>query len=188
MTRSQVPFFDIEGVLTFPMERFQDKRGNSIKLNLLSRQEISGTQLSTILISENLGTGIIRGLHFQIPPFQEEKYISCTKGKIFDVIVDLRQFSETYLKWASIELSESDNFGLILPEGVAHGYQSLTNTSSVVYHLTSSYSHEHAISLSFRDPNLGINWPLALSEASDFDLNGMALDFCANAYNRALLS
>jgi dTDP-4-dehydrorhamnose 3,5-epimerase len=110
-------------------------------------------------ISYNKKKGTLRGMHYQIPPFEEAKIISCTKGSIYDVAVDLRRYSPTYCQWVAIELSEK-NFKIIyVPRGCAHGFQTFEDNTIVNYQMTEFFHPECAKGLRWDDPQLKIEWP-----------------------------
>ena len=118
-------------------------------------------------LSKNRGT--IRGCHFQMPPFLETKIIFCTKGRLFDVGVDLRKNSETYLKYFSLELSPENKKFLIVPDGFAHGFQTLEENTEIFYLVTQRYSPSHDNGINPFDPLVNIKWPLKCSNISDKD-------------------
>lgn len=113
--------------------------------------------------------GTVRGLHFQNPPFSEEKLVSCLRGKIYDVAIDLRQNSETFLQWHGEILSESNYKALLIPRGFAHGFQALTDDCELLYLHTAPYSKEHEDALNVFDKRLNILWPLEVTELSSRD-------------------
>lgn len=115
--------------------------------------------------------GAVRGLHFQYPPHEEVKIVSCIHGEIFDVAVDLRRSSPTYLHWHGVILSASNRQSLLIPEGYAHGFQTLTEDCELIYLHTASYAPESEGALNVLDSTLGISWPLAVSELSERDRN-----------------
>lgn len=104
--------------------------------------------------------GIIRGLHFQFPPFSETKLVRCIRGAILDVFVDLRLDSPTFGEWDSIELSEENKRMIFIPRGFAHGFCTLTSESEVLYKVDNTYDKEHEGGLLWNDPDLGIDWPV----------------------------
>lgn len=108
--------------------------------------------------TEQIGT--VRGLHYQVPPHAEMKLIRCIRGKVFDVAVDLRETSETFLQWYSVELSDRKPEMILIPEGFAHGFQVLETGSELLYLHTAIYASESERGLRFDDPKLGITWPL----------------------------
>lgn len=114
--------------------------------------------------------GTIRGLHFQNPPFAEVKIIKCIRGAIFDVIVDNRKDSPTYRKWEGVELTESNDRMMYVPEGFAHGFQSLTDDVEMIYFHTEYYEKSSEDGLRYDDPKIGITWPTEVTEVSARDL------------------
>ncbi len=104
--------------------------------------------------------GIVRGLHFQLPPFTETKFVRCVKGKIIDVFVDLRKNSPTFGEWDSIVLSEENKKGIVIPRGFAHGYCTLTEFSDVLYKVDNYYHPEAESAILWNDPDININWPV----------------------------
>lgn len=103
--------------------------------------------------------GIIRGLHFQLPPFAETKMVRCVNGSVLDVFVDLRKDSETFGQWDSIELSADNKKMIFIPRGFAHGFCTLTEVSEVVYKVDNFYSQENERGLLWNDKTVGITWP-----------------------------
>ena len=114
--------------------------------------------------------GTIRGLHFQVAPALEAKLVRCTRGSIFDVVVDLRPDSPTYRAWFGTVLSADDGRMLYVPEGCAHGCQSLDDQTEIYYLASAYYSPGDARGLRFDDPAFGIQWPLGVASISDQDL------------------
>lgn len=113
--------------------------------------------------------GILRGLHFQFPPYAETKLVRCVRGAVFDVFVDLRPESPTHGQWDAIELSEDNCCMILIPRGFAHGFCTLTDESEVLYKVDSPYSHEHEGGLLWSDPTLNIAWPEAEPFLSEKD-------------------
>lgn len=113
--------------------------------------------------------GSVRGLHFQHPPHAETKIVICIKGEIFDVAVDLRKGSPTFLRWHGEKLSASNRKSLLVPEGFAHGFQTLTEDCELIYLHSASYSPEAEGGLNVLDPRLAIDWPLGIAELSERD-------------------
>lgn len=105
-------------------------------------------------------SGVLRGLHFQVPPAAQAKLVACTQGVIFDVAVDIRPDSATFGKYVSAELSAKNGHQLYVPEGFAHGYLTLTDNCLVQYKVTAYYSPEDERGLAWNDPEIGIAWPL----------------------------
>lgn len=115
--------------------------------------------------------GTLRGLHYQLAPHEEAKLIRCTRGEIFDVIVDLRPDSASYRRWQSFELSSQNGRQLYVPAGFAHGFQTLCDDVEVNYLISARYKPEYAAGIRYDDPALGIGWPLSIAEISERDLS-----------------
>ena len=112
-------------------------------------------------LSQNFRKGTVRGMHYQRAPHAEAKLVRCVNGAVYDAIIDLRPESPTYLKWTAAELTRENRRMLYVPEGFAHGYQSLADDSEVLYLVTESYSPEFEAAVRWNDPLFGISWPLA---------------------------
>jgi len=119
--------------------------------------------------SERRGT--VRGLHYQVAPRAECKLVRCVRGSIFDVIVDLRPSSPTRLQWVAVNLSADNRSALFVPEGFAHGFQTLKDRSEVLYQVSEFYSPEYERGLRWNDPAFAINWPIAATIISERDQN-----------------
>jgi dTDP-4-dehydrorhamnose 3,5-epimerase len=115
--------------------------------------------------------GTLRGLHYQLAPASEAKLVRCTRGAIFDVVLDLRPSSATYGKWYGVSLSAENGKMLYLPEGCAHGWQSLEDGSEMHYMASAFYSPEHARGIRYDDPRYAVRWPLPVSSISEQDRN-----------------
>lgn len=113
--------------------------------------------------------GTVRGMHFQHPPHAEMKLVTCLRGAIWDVVVDLRAGSPTFLKWHAEELSAGNHRALLIPKGCAHGYQTLTEDCELLYLHSVVYTPSAEAGLNAKDTALAINWPLAIAEISDRD-------------------
>lgn len=119
--------------------------------------------------SLSLTRGTVRGLHFQHHPFSEDKIVSCLAGKIFDVAVDLRKGSPTFLRWFGIILSDKNRMSLVIPAGFAHGFQALDDHSEVLYFVTAPFDAQSEGGLNPLDTRLGIKWPLSCTSISERD-------------------
>ncbi|AUB84161.1 dTDP-4-dehydrorhamnose 3,5-epimerase family protein [Candidatus Thiodictyon syntrophicum] len=113
--------------------------------------------------------GTVRGMHFQYPPHTETKFVSCLRGAVFDVAVDLRRGSTTFLRWHAAILSADNHQTILIPEGCAHGFQTLTDDCELLYLHTAAYQPSAEGGLNPRDPRLGIHWPEVLTEVSSRD-------------------
>ncbi len=120
--------------------------------------------------------GTVRGMHFQYPPYGEVKFVSCLRGEVFDVAVDLRRHSPTFLHWHAEILSEHNYRTLVIPEGFAHGFQSLTDHCEMLYFHTAPYHPESEGALNALDPRLAIVWPLKAVELSVRDREHVMLN------------
>ena len=119
------------------------------------------TDLVQRSISFNARAGTLRGMHFQMPPHIETKTVRCTRGAIFDVLVDLREGSPTYGQWHGEELTADNRLMIYIPKGFAHGFQSLVDNTEVDYEITPAYVPGAAAGFRFDAPALGISWPIA---------------------------
>jgi len=113
--------------------------------------------------------GAIRGMHFQYPPRAEIKIVKCLCGSVFDVVIDLRQGSSTFLKWHGEILSVDNMKMMSIPEGFAHGFQTVEGNCELLYFHTEFYSHEHEGGVRYDDPKIGIKWPLEVTDVSERD-------------------
>lgn len=174
---SRVDLGALQGVLLYSGKVSADSRGSFIKFFEKNPCKSRGfdPDINSLAISSNVEQGTIRGLHFQSPPYEEEKLISCFQGNIFEVIVDLRRDSPTVGKWAGIEVGDAEPVTLCLPKGIAHGYQTLTPGVKMLYGLSSEFNQEHSYSLNYADDNLNIIWPLPVKEISEKDSRGVTL-------------
>lgn len=118
----------------------------------------------------------VRGLHYQNSPYTETKIVTCVKGEIFDVAVDLRKSSPTFLKWFGLSLSAKNQLSLLIPDGFAHGFQVIENDSEMIYLHTEEYVKESEGGLNVLDPMIGISWPSDPINLSDRDKNFPFID------------
>ena len=122
------------------------------------------------------GRGTVRGLHFQVPPHAEIKIVACLRGAVFDVAVDLRQGSPSYLQWHGDVLSQDNDASLLIPEGFAHGFQTLGQDCELLYFHTASYTPQAESGLNALDPRLAIEWPEIVTQRSKRDLDLPVID------------
>jgi len=159
------------GALLIEPELLRDERGffaRTFCSEELHKQGVS-SQIVQCNISYNRLRGTLRGMHFQREPRAEEKLVSCIRGAIFDVIVDLREGSPTLGKWFGVELSADNHRLLYVPKGLAHGFQTLTDDAEVYYQMSEFYSPAHASGVRYDDPALKIIWPLPVTVISEKD-------------------
>jgi len=115
--------------------------------------------------------GSVRGMHYQLPPFREIKMVRCIRGKVFDVIIDIRKDSATFLQWFGVELSPEAMNMLYIPVGFAHGFQTLSDNSEMIYHHSEFYTPGAEGGIKYNDPAINIKWPLEATSISERDLN-----------------
>ncbi len=162
---------DLDDVLLICAERIADARGCFMRL--IDRKELSERGLVHDFVQQSLAynalPGTLRGLHYQLAPFGETKLILCTKGSLFDVLVDVRRNSPTFGKWTSIVLDAGAHATLYVPSGFAHGYQTLQPDTEVLYHITPEHEPAAAAGINYADPSLAIPWPIPNPIVSDRD-------------------
>lgn len=162
----------LKGSFIIEIEKLEDERGffartwdqkkfNEIGLN---------SEISQCSISFNKKIGTLRGMHYQKEPYQEVKIVHCTKGKIFDVIIDLRKDSETFNDWFGLELSLENHKILYVPKGFAHGFQTLENNTEVFYQISTEHMPEYSRGKLWNDPMFNIPWPIRPPIISEKDL------------------
>ena len=143
-------------------------------------RELSGLSPNLRVVQANLSTtlglGSLRGLHYQAAPALEAKLVRCLRGRVYDVAVDLRAGSPTFLKWHGVELSEDAPLALFIPEGFAHGFQVLSEQAQLLYFHTAAWSADCEGGLRHDDPMLAIRWPLSAAAISDRDRHHPLLD------------
>lgn len=164
---------EIEGAYRLELEKHSDQRGFFSRV--WCRNEFEEHGLVSEVVQANLShtrvKGTIRGLHFQKHPHGETKLIQCTLGAIFDVIVDLRPDSPTYMRWLSEELSGENYKMVYVPKGCAHGFQSLADNTEVYYLVSAFYAPEAEGGVRYDDPAFEIDWPLPVTDISEKDRN-----------------
>lgn len=168
----------LQDALIIESEPYKDYRGAFSRLFCARELEQIGHRKSIVQINHSLTrkTGTVRGMHFQYPPFAEIKIVKCLGGSVFDVVIDLRRHSPTFLKWHG-EILSADNMKMMyVPEGFAHGFQTLEDYSELLYLHTEFYSPEHEDALRFDDPVIGIKWPVQITETSKRDRDHLYLD------------
>ena len=168
----------IEGVLILQNSRFEDERGSFSRIFCNSELEVilGDRQIKQINHSYTRLKGTVRGMHFQYPPAAEMKIIFCIKGGVFDVAVDLRRESPTQYKWHAETLAEADNKAIVIPEGCAHGFQTLQADTELLYLHTNYYIKESESGVKFDDPELAIEWPEKITCVSEKDASHKKID------------
>jgi dTDP-4-dehydrorhamnose 3,5-epimerase len=172
---SDASISDVKVITSTP---YQDHRGAFARWYCTDElaEVLQQRTIRQINFSETLTVGAIRGLHFQSFPSAEMKIVRCIKGRVFDVAVDIRANSRTFLKWMAIELSEANHRAIMIPEGFAHGFQVLETDSKLLYLHTALYDPKAEGGVRYNDPEVGINWPLDPSDLSARDLSHRLID------------
>lgn len=151
----------IKGAFFIQIEPLEDERGFFARS--WCQEQFKSHGLKTRLVQCNISfshkKGTLRGLHYQTVPHEEAKLVRCTKGAIYDVIIDLRPQSLTYKQWLAVELSTDNRKMLYIPEGIAHGFQTLTDNAEVFYQMSEFYHPECAAGVRWDDPAFSIRWP-----------------------------
>jgi dTDP-4-dehydrorhamnose 3,5-epimerase len=162
----------LAGVCTIMIERHTDQRGSFGRT--FCREEFSGHGLAAEFVqastSFNLRAGTLRGMHYQKEPHAEAKLVRCVRGKIHDVVADLRQSSSSFLQWERFDLHGGGNTMIYVPPGCAHGFQTLVDDTEVFYQMSVPYCATAADGFRFDDPAFGITWPLPVTVMSVRDL------------------
>lgn len=152
----------LKGAFVIDLERREDERGFFARSWCIEEFEKHGlnTKLVQCNISFNIKKGTLRGMHYQTEPFPEAKLARCTMGAIYDVIIDLRPDSSTFKQWVSVELSAENHRALYIPEGFAHGFQTLEDNTEVFYQMSEFFHPECARGIRWDDPAFGVEWPV----------------------------
>ena len=168
MRHSIVSETSLAGLKVFERKPFGDDRGYFSRLFCAKELAAAGWNkpVSQINYSVTRTRGTIRGMHFQYPPNAEMKLVSCLRGEVWDVVVDIRAGSPTLMKWHSEVLSSSNCRALLIPEGFAHGFQALTDNCELIYIHSNEYSPTAEAGINAEDPMLSVNWPLPLEKIS----------------------
>ena len=163
----------LQGAWIIDPEWREDLRGGFARSFCVREFEAVGLPTTFVQcnMSRNTIRGTLRGLHWQEAPFAEGKLVRCTRGAVYDVMVDIRPHSPTYMQYLGVELSEQNGRAVYIPEGFAHGYQSLTNDSEVFYMVTASYHPPASSGLRWNDPAIAIDWPIGQPILSERDSN-----------------
>ncbi|EKQ70560.1 dTDP-4-dehydrorhamnose 3,5-epimerase [Leptolyngbyaceae cyanobacterium JSC-12] len=161
----------LKGAFIIDLELRADHRGGFARTFCAKEFEANGLKptVAQCNLSFNHKAGTLRGMHYQIPPAAETKLVRCTKGAIYDVIIDLRPDSPTFRQHIGVELTADNRRSLYVPEMFAHGYQSLTDDSEVVYQVGEFYTPGYERGLRYDDPVFGIEWPLPVTVISEKD-------------------
>lgn len=168
---------NVEDVIIIEPKVFGDHRGWFTETYSKEKFKEHGVKIDFIQDNHSFSAQkcTLRGLHFQLNPKAQTKLVRCTKGKVLDVAVDLREGSPTYKKWIAVELTEENKKQLLIPKGFAHGFLTLTDDVEVQYKVDEYYSPENDRSIRFDDPDIGVIWGVDSPILSDKDLNAPLL-------------
>ncbi|SFP04810.1 dTDP-4-dehydrorhamnose 3,5-epimerase [Mesorhizobium sp. NFR06] len=157
----EVRTLDLEGVLEIVPKRHGDARGYFCETWNAERFAQAGIDLTFVQDnhSYSAAAGVLRGLHYQLPPRAQDKLLRVVRGSVFDVVVDIRRSSPTFGKWSALEVSAEKGNQILVPKGYAHGFVTLVPDTEILYKVTDTYSPEHDRSIRFDDPAVGIAWP-----------------------------
>ena len=178
MNRLTITDLPIAGLKCVERQPLGDERGFFARLFCADELRGAGWRDAIAQINHTMTArkGTVRGLHFQRPPHAEMKLVSCIRGEVFDVAVDLRRGSPTFLKWHAERLSAENGHAMLIPEGFAHGFQTLTDDAELFYCHSAAFAPAAEGSLNPRDPKLAIRWPLPIADMSARDSQAAMLD------------
>lgn len=178
MSRFTVTTLPLSGLKRIDRQRLGDSRGYLSRL--FCAQELASAgwykPIAQINHTYTAQRGTLRGMHYQRPPHAEMKLVSCIQGKVWDLAIDLRAASPTFLQWHAELLTADNNRALLIPEGFAHGFQTLTDDVQLLYCHSSAHNPEAEGTLNAQDPRLAIKWPIAITQISIRDTNHKLID------------
>lgn len=171
ITRFDIHAMPISGLQLLQRKPIGDERGYLERLFCADELQrlMPGRHIVQINHTFTANRGTVRGMHFQHPPYAETKFVSCLRGEIFDVAVDIRHDSPTFLQWHAEILSAENHKTLVIPEGFAHGFQTLSDNCEMLYFHTAPYYAQAEDGLNAKDPKLAIKWPLDMTSLSERD-------------------
>lgn len=171
MSRFTLTQLPLAGLYAVERQRLSDSRGDLSRIFCAEELASIGwiQPIAQINHTHTLRRGTVRGLHFQIPPYAEAKLVSCIRGVVWDVALDLRRESATFLQWHARELGADNGCALLIPQGFAHGFQALTDDAEMLYCHSQAYAPKAEAGIHPLDPRLSITWPLPISDMSSRD-------------------
>ena len=171
MSRLRIVETPIQGLKIVERVRLSDERGFLSRMFCADELRMAGWNkpIAQINQTQTRRPGAVRGLHFQFPPHAEMKLVNCVGGEVFDVAVDLRRGSPTFLNWFGISLSAENGRALLIPEGLAHGFQVVSPESELIYFHSAPYHAASEGAVHVADPRVGISWPQPIAELSARD-------------------
>ncbi|MDZ4787299.1 MAG: dTDP-4-dehydrorhamnose 3,5-epimerase [bacterium] len=163
----------LEGAYIIDIEKHEDERGIFARTFCVDGFKKHGLESKFVQanLSFNYKKGTLRGMHFQKSPYEEDKLVRCTKGSLFDVIIDLRRDSPTYKQWVGVELTEENRRALFIPKGFAHGYITLEDSTEINYMVTQVYTPDADTGVRYNDQLFAIEWPIEPVVISKKDAN-----------------
>jgi len=178
MSRFEIISTPLSDLVVVQRMAIEDQRGFLSRLFCFEELQAHGWAGEVKQINHTLtrDVGVVRGMHHQIPPKAEAKLVSCIRGAVWDVALDLRKNSPTFLKWHAQEISAANKRAMLIPPGFVHGFQSLTTDCELIYFHSEAYDANLERGLMPLDPILKISWPLQISSMSQRDLNHPLLD------------
>ncbi|OFE11750.1 dTDP-4-dehydrorhamnose 3,5-epimerase [Pseudohongiella acticola] len=178
MSRFDIKNLPLDGLKLIERQQMGDSRGFLSRIFCTNELSAAGWSAPVVQINHThtARRGTVRGMHYQIPPHAEIKLVSCLQGEIWDVAVDLRTDSPTYLQWHAEILSAENRRALLIPEGFAHGFQTLSDNVSLLYCHSAAYHPDAEAGLSAQDPRLAIHWPQDITELSARDAGHNLID------------
>lgn len=178
MSRFSIERTPIQGLVVARRQRRTDERGYFERMfcEVELAPLLAGRRVVQINHTLTKRVGAVRGLHFQRPPHAETKLVTCVRGEVFDVAVDIRRGSPTFMHWHGVRLSADEALTYVIPEGFAHGFQALAPDSELLYFHTAAYDAGSEGGVDAADPRLAVAWPLPITERSERDLTHPRLD------------
>lgn len=161
----------LNGLYVIEIEPISDSRGWFARTFCKNEFETIGHSKEWVQMNHTytVKKGTIRGMHFQLPPHEEIKMVRCIAGVVYDVVIDIRKESATFLQWFGMEISATNRKMIYIPEGFAHGFQTLTDNCELVYNHSSFYAPGVEAGIRYDDPEINIQWPLPVSDISQRD-------------------
>jgi dTDP-4-dehydrorhamnose 3,5-epimerase len=171
MSRLRITDLAVPGLKCVERQPLGDARGFLARLFCADELAHAGWTKPIVQINHTYTAkcGTVRGMHFQRPPYSEMKLVTCLRGRVWDVAIDLRAGSETFLRWQALELSADNHQALLIPEGFAHGFQTLSDDVELLYCHSAAYNSQAEAGLNPHDSALAIDWPLEVVELSERD-------------------
>lgn len=163
----------LAGAFIIDLKKIEDDRGFFARTFCFNEFKDNGIEFEVRQANTSLSAkkGTLRGMHFQKSPYEEDKLVRCTKGALFDVIIDLRKDSPTYKQWIGVELTEKNHRALLVPKGFAHGFLTLEDDTEANYLVSQFYTPGAESGIRYNDPQFGIEWPIKPTEVSEKDAN-----------------